>query len=157
MKYFKLFLVLIAFGSLIIFSNCGGGGDGGGNPAGDQASKLTDGTWTLTSVTDPQNASEALWDVLTVTFTGDAGGGGFTTNSSTLARDNATSVWPASGTWTFDGNNTTRIVRNDGVTMTINSLTASALTLSFTISGADPATAAATAGVDGSWVFQFSN
>ena len=56
-----------------------------------------------------------------------------------------TEVWPNSGSWTFQSGDKNKLLRNDGVVMSI-SVTESTLRTSFTVSGGIK---------DGNWVFDF--
>jgi hypothetical protein len=152
MKQFKSVLAALVFVSLIVFASCDGGGSGTKeDPAAEQAKKLV-ATWTVSNVTDPASAPQAQWTGLTLTVNGTKDGGSYTTNSNTLTRDNATSVWPTSGTWAFDGTNIGDVVRSDGVTAEIFSLTTTGLTLKFTLEGF----ASRTTGINGNWTFVFT-
>ncbi len=150
MKHLKHLLTALVFVSLIVFTNCGGGGGGGTDPdpADEQAKKLV-ATWSLTAEggkLDSQSISE--WNGFTLSFTGDRSGGSYTVSGS-----QADEVWPSSGgSWEFDGTNIGKIVRSDNVTISISSVTATALTLSFNVSEA----AARTSGIYGDWTFTFA-
>ena len=151
MKHLKHLLAALVFVSLIVFTSCGGGkgGDGNPNPAADQAEKLV-ATWTL-AANGAKLESQAVdgWTGFTLTFTGDEDGGNYSTTNVAL---NSEAVWPASGTWSFDGDDIGRILReNDGVSINISSVTATTLTLAFNIN-----TAVRGSSVDGNWTFTFT-
>jgi hypothetical protein len=147
MKHLKHLTAALVFVSLIVFTSCGGskGGDKS-NPAADQAEKIV-GSWTL-AANGAKLESQSVdgWTGFTLTYTGDENGGSFTTTNSA-----STDVWPASGTWTFDGDDIGTISRNDGVLIDISAVTSSSLTLAFTIN-----TSARGSSVDGNWTFSFT-
>ena len=115
MKHLKHLLAALVFVSLIVFTNCGGGGGGNNpDPAQEQAEKIV-ASWSL-AANGAKLESQTVdgWTGFTLTYTGDKDGGSFTTTNSA-----STDVWPASGTWTFDGDDIGTIVRNDGVDIDI--------------------------------------
>jgi hypothetical protein len=157
MKHLKHLLAALVFVSLIIFTSCGGGGGGGTDPdpADVQGDKL-EATWTLNANgallegAQPQNAAEWANFTLSITYN-DTDGGTYTTTGSA-----STDVWPASGTWTFDGDDIGTVERSDGVLLDIFSLNTAgtALTLKFNIDTGGPAR---TSSVDGNWTFNLSS
>jgi len=155
MKNLKHLLAALVFVSLIIFTNCGG--DDGGNkddgsttdPADDQAALLV-GDWTLNSNgAQLESAAQAEWNGFTMTYSGDGDGGSYSTSGS-----QSTDVWNSQGTWEFDGTDIGTIIRSDGVSIDISSVSASGLTLAFTI---DSSSGSRTSGVDGNWTFALGN
>lgn len=79
-----------------------------------------------------------------MTISGTADGGTYSTSNSADQ-----TVWPSSGTWTFNTSGT-QFIRDDGVEVTITGLTTSNLVLNFNIITA----ASAKAGViEGNWEF----
>jgi hypothetical protein len=147
MKHLKHITAALVFVSLIVFTSCGGskGGDES-NPAKDQAEKIV-AEWTLApNGAKLESQTEDGWTGFTLTYTGDENGGNFTTTNSA-----SVDVWPASGSWTFDANDIGTILRNDGVDIDISAVTASSLTLAFTIN-----TSARGSSVDGNWTFSFT-
>ncbi len=137
MKHLKHLLAALVFVSLIIFTSCGGGGNGGGgkDPADVQAEKFA-ATWTLNAngailETTPEDG----WTGFTLTVTGTGAGGSYTTSNSA-----STDVWPATGTWTFDGNDIGTVLRSDGVSLDIFALNTAgtAMTLKFNIDTGGP-------------------
>jgi len=156
MKNLKHLLAALVFVSLIIFTSCGPDDKPKDpDPADVQAEKLVF-TWNLSADgAKLESAAQSEWDGLTVTITGDGNGGSFSTNVASLANltAEATNVWPASGTWTFDGTDIGTIVRSDGVNLDISSVTSSGLTLAFTVNSA----VARTSGINGNWTFAFTN
>lgn len=157
-KIFNLMSILLML-SLIVFAGCSGSDDGGSveppvelTPAQQQAALLVaDGaTWTL-AATDPvtvDGTPTTDWANFTLQFAGDENGGGFTTSNSA-----APVVWPSSGTWAFGTGSVSQIVRNDGITMTVN-VTETDLTLSFEVE--DPGSGR-TMGFGGSYIFKLGN
>ena len=151
MKHLKHLLAALVFVSLVIFTNCGDDGGGGTkpDPKGDQAELLVI-DWDLTSNgASLESAAQADWNGFSVTFSGDGDGGTYSTSGS-----QTTDVWPASGTWEFDGDDIDTMIRNDGVEMDISSVTSSGLTLVFNINTSG---STRSSGVDGNWSFTFSN
>ena len=80
---------------------------------------------------------------MTLSFSGGTKSGG---NYSTSHNEpSGTEVWPTSGSWTFQNGDKNKLLRSDGVSVSI-SVTETTLRTSFTVSG----------GVkDGNWVFDF--
>ena len=81
---------------------------------------LIEKSWTLNSV-QIDGVYSSLYAGLTLKFT--------TTNYSTT---NGGALWPASGTWTFEGDMGDKILRDDGLQITIESISASQLIIVFT-------------------------
>ena len=80
--------------------------------------KLTAATWKMTKVTVDGVDQTSVYKDLTLTFTN-------TNYSST----NGKVIWPASGSWLFDNDQATSIKRNDGLVMSVENLTDTALRL----------------------------
>jgi len=152
MKHLKHLLAALVFVSLIIFTNCGPGGGGGeDDPIDVQGEKLA-ATWTVTANgAKLESQTVADWNgfVLAITWNGTSG-------TYTSTNSQSTSVWPASGTWTFDGDDIGTVLRSDGVELSISALntTGTSLTLAFTISGAG---STRTSSVNGNWTFSFTS
>lgn len=153
-KIFNLMSILLML-SLIVFASCNN--DDGPDPdpepeltpEQEQAARIVaDGaTWSLTG-TDPvtvDGTPSADWTNFTIQFSGDENGGNFTTSNSA-----SPVVWPTSGTWAFAAGSVSQLVRNDGVTMTVN-VTETEITLSFEVE--DPGSGR-TLGFGGSWIFR---
>ena len=113
-KYFTRFFLLLCLLALCLFSSCGGGG---GEVVPDNF-KLLQGTWQMQNVKVDGVDKSSLFIGLAVTFTAS----GYTSS-------NGEPVWPLSGTWT-KGADASTINKNDGLTVTIQSISASAATLS---------------------------
>lgn len=164
MKKLSSLLTALVFASLVIFISCGGD-DGGDPPAVDPlqeaAGFLTGGavSGAPASVNDGASAdATANWSNFNLSLSGNETGGTYTATGVPAGFE---AVWPASGTWEFDGNSATRIIRKDGddgnnpsnVTITLSNLTASTGTLDFSI---PDSFTARTSGVAGNWTFTFN-
>ncbi len=149
MKRLSNLLAALVFASLVIFMSCGGGGD---DPAPDPLIEVASnfsGTWTPTSVNDPDGVNQlSTWSDFQLTISGNESGGTYNTGSTTP--DGFLDVWPASGNWTF-GDTTGEVVTRDGSLSMTSTITATQLTLTFTISGAGR-----TNSINGEWTFVFS-
>ena len=142
-------LLLIFLISLVSFS-CNDDDDSTPTPTPDdpldvQASLLK-GTWKVkdsNSVTKDGTIVD-VFTTMSLTITGGTkDGGNFTTDHN---EDSGTEVWPNSGTWTFQNGDKNKLLRNDGVVMSI-SVTENTLRTSFTVSGGIK---------DGNWVLDFT-
>ena len=80
---------------------------------------------------------------MTLNLSGGTKSGGNYTTSHT--EDSGTEVWPNSGSWTFQNSDKSKVIRNDGVVISL-SVTETTLRTSFTVSGGIK---------DGNWVFDF--
>ena len=141
LKYFVFTIILSLF-----FISCGDDDDGGGpapvDPL-DTQGNLLNGSW---KVKDANSVTKdgAIVDVftnMTLTISGGSKSGG---NYSTSSSD-SDEIWPNSGTWEFQNGDKNKLLRNDGVSMSI-SVTETTLRTSFTTSGGIK---------DGNWVFDF--
>lgn len=112
-NYIISFLILAI--AVVSFSGCGDDGEDE-NPT---VKRLTSGTWKLSSVTVDGVNQDALFQGFAVSFT-----------TKGFSAVNGDPVWPASGTWTFGDPDKKIIRRNDGVDVTIESLTDNTLKLS---------------------------
>ena len=143
MKYFKSLLILLF--SIVIIS-CSDDDDGGGpapvDPL-DTQGNLLNGSW---KVKDANSVTKdgAIVDVFTnMTLTvsgGSKSGGNYSTSNS-----DSDEIWPNSGTWEFQSGDKNKLLRSDGVVVSI-SLTETTLRTSFQTSGGLK---------DGNWVFDF--
>ena len=142
-------LLLIFLISIVSFS-CNDDDDSTPTPTPDdpldsQAS-LLNGTWKVkdsNSVTKDGTIVD-VFTTMSLTITGGTkDGGNFTTDHN---EDSGTEVWPNSGTWTFQNGDKNKLLRNDGVVMSI-SVTENTLRTSFTVSGGIK---------DGNWVLDFT-
>lgn len=116
----------------------------------DEKAALIGGTSSLAEggATTPSGATVLDWSSLVVEISGNGSGGSIT---ATGVPQGGEPVWPASSTWTFSNEAGTKMLRADGVEMTINAASESALSLSFSV--AQPAAKASI--VEGSWTFEF--
>ena len=85
-----------------------------------QPDLLTKKNWAITTVAVDGVDKTSLFANMTLTF-----------SDKTYTTTNGGGAWPASGTWAYSTNSTTVIVRNDGLQITIDELTATKLKLSF--------------------------
>ena len=142
LKFYLLALTLVLF-----VSSCGEEGDDGGGPTPvdplDTQGNLLNGNWKVKDV-NSVTKDGAIVDVstnMTLTISGGTKSGG---NYSTTGSD-SDEIWASSGTWEFQNGDKNKILRNDGVAVSI-SLTETTLRTSFTTSGGLK---------DGNWVFDF--
>ena len=142
LKFYLLALTLVLF-----VSSCGEEGDDGGPPTPvdplDTQGNLLNGNWKVKDV-NSVTKDGAIVDVstyMTLTISGGTKSGG---NYSTTGSD-SDEIWASSGTWEFQNGDKNKILRNDGIAVSI-SLTETTLRTSFTTSGGLK---------DGNWVFDF--
>jgi len=142
---YSMFLLLV-----VTMVSCGSdeeGDDGEDTTLSDKAELLVKGAATVSSVTLNNTTGDIDWTGFTVTFSGNADGGSYTTN----ATENQLLVWPASGNWSF-GDDTGKIVsRSDGTDMAL-SVGAEDLELIFDVESASGGRVLV---VEGEWVFKF--
>lgn len=128
-----LFFIVALFG----YSGCKND-DQGVNPLDTRLQQLK-GTWTLGTVQNDGN------DV-----TDEFSGFQLVLNSEKVfSTQNGGNAWPSSGTYDLVDGNIDRMLRNDGVEVTIDSISTDAMVLSFTQSS----TGGRTAGITGSFIF----
>ena len=147
MKYLhsikSIFLTLFLCSIFISCSDEDGGDDVTPvDPLDTQANALN-GTYEITDV-NSVSKDGTIVDVftsMTLTVSGGSASGG---SYSTLNSD-SDEIWASSGTWTFQNNDKNKILRSDGVSMSI-SATETTLRTSFTTTGGIK---------DGNWVFDF--
>lgn len=149
MKRLSNLLAALVFASLVIFMSCGGGGD---DPAPDPLIAVAENfatTWTPTSVSDPDGVNQlSAWSNFQLTVSGSESGGTYNTGSTTP--DGFTAVWPNSGSWAFGDTSGGAVTRDGSLNMT-STITATQLTLEFSITGAGR-----TNSINGDWTFVFS-
>jgi hypothetical protein len=165
MKAAKLFITVIAIGSLFTFSNCGDSKPAA-EPLPDKQLRLLTGTnqvWKLTAVTldgvdQLKTATPAgPYDKATFTLTLSGTKGSASFNYAVAGRP-ALSPWKTSGTWTFGTDPATQITRDpsivsDKLEMTYNVTDpAATLSIQFNFQGAGYTR---TDQVKGNWVFTF--
>ena len=143
MKYFRSLLILLF--SIAIIS-CSDDDDGGGpapvDPL-DTQGNLLNGSWKVkdaNSVTKDGSIVDVFTN-MTLTVSGGAKSGG----SYSTSNSDCDEIWPNSGTWEFQSGDKNKLLRSDGVVVSI-SLTETTLRTSFQTSGGLK---------DGNWVFDF--
>jgi hypothetical protein len=165
MKALRYIFLLGSVGSLLTFSNCGGGGSTPEPVADQQFTKLSSKTWTVSSVTLDGTDRSAEYQA---GVSGDAGPmkltiSGTKGNASTYAYAVAgrpvLSPWPKSGSWAFGTDPTQNVIRDPSSTtdkLSMNyAIDGTNLTISFSFSGSgysNPRVGVVT----GSWVFKFT-
>tara|TARA_B100001142_G_C13868101_1_gene474929 strand:- start:40 stop:510 length:471 start_codon:yes stop_codon:yes gene_type:complete len=145
------FFILLLSSLLISCGEEGGGGGGGGgvtptpdDPLDAQAAILN-GNWKVkdaNSVTKDGTIVDVFTTMTLNISGGTKSGGNYSTSHS---EESGTEVWPNSGSWTFQNADKNKVLRNDGVVVSI-SVTETTLRTSFTVSGGIK---------DGNWVFNF--
>ncbi len=112
-----------------------------------QTEKLTK-TWVYENVTLEGAAPGEDYSGFRVTFAASPDA-----TNKTYTTVNGQSAWPASGTWSFLGSNLNVIKRNDNIEMAVSNLTATTLTLTFTIPDAGGKFGERNQGTTGTYVF----
>ena len=144
------FFILLLSTLLISCGEEGDGGGGGGvtptpeDPLDVQAAILN-GNWKVkdaNSVTKDGTIVDVFTTMTLNISGGTKSGGNYSTSHS---EESGTEVWPNSGSWTFQNADKNKVLRNDGVVVSI-SVTETTLRTSFTVSGGIK---------DGNWVFNF--
>ena len=109
----------------------------------DIQANLLNGKWILKNETSATRDGSVVSDFknLTLSFSGSSNSGGTYSTSNSIDSD----VWPNSGTWTFQNNEKSKLLRNDNVLMNI-SVTQTTLRISFTVEGGLKV---------GNWIFDF--
>ena len=143
MKYFRSLLILLF--SIAIIS-CSDDDDGGGpapvDPL-DTQGNLLNGSWKVkdaNSVTKDGSIVDVFTNMTLTVSGGSKIGGNYSTSNSDSGE-----IWPNSGTWEFQSGDKNKLLRSDGVVVSI-SLTETTLRTSFQTSGGLK---------DGNWVFDF--
>lgn len=104
---------------LVVLTNCGD--DAAAKSENDRIKDmLRSGTWKVQTVLVDDVDHTALYEDLTLAFTG--------THYTTT---NGANVWPASGEWNFNDDSGTTMLRSDGVIITIATITTTNLVLTF--------------------------
>ena len=98
----------------------------------DIQANLLNGKWILKNETSATRDGSVVSDFknLTLSFSGSSNSGGTYSTSNSIDSD----VWPNSGTWSFQNNEKSKLLRNDNVLMNI-SVTQTTLRISFTVEG----------------------
>lgn len=127
MKYLSIVKIFAALFVVIQISGCGDSGGGDPAPVTEPTANEAMETklkakpsWQIADV-KVDGVTSDLYPGLTVSF-----------GSKTFTSTNGGKVWPASGTWNFVGEAGNKISRNDGVEISISTLTDSQLVMSFT-------------------------
>ena len=109
----------------------------------DIQANLLNGKWILKNETSATRDGSVVSDFknLTLSFSGSSNSGGTYSTSNSIDSD----VWPNSGTWVFQNNEKSKLLRNDNVLMNI-SVTQTTLRISFTVEGGLKV---------GNWIFDF--
>ncbi len=109
----------------------------------DIQANLLNGKWILKNETSATRDGSVVSDFknLTLSFSGSSNSGGTYSTSNSIDSD----VWPNSGTWSFQNNEKSKLLRNDNVLMNI-SVTQTTLRISFTVEGGLKV---------GNWIFDF--
>ncbi|GAB4230794.1 MAG: hypothetical protein Tsb0034_02820 [Ekhidna sp.] len=138
--------------------SCGGGGDDPQPTAAELAAQNLVGGWSVnaSAITyDGGTNFDGVWDNFVLTFTGDENGGTFSTQGVPTDGNGAfNAVWPAQGNWAFVDASADQIQRGDLV-MDLN-VSASSLTLSFTVPDQGNQRLEETNGIAGEWTFTFT-
>lgn len=154
MKKLSNLLAALVFVSLVIFISCSSDGGTPVDPAVVQA-ELLSGSWSVNQSQigyDGGTSPDGDWSSFALSVTANADGSGGSYSASGVP-DGFSNVWANSGTWTFNGTDVDEIVRTpDNLVLDINSVTATSLTLEFTVVD----DGGRTAGIAGVWTFPFT-
>ena len=147
--------ILVAVCMAAALTNCDDDGGGGSSEEQTQLDKLV-GTWTLSSASLDGTARTTDFPGLTLTLSGTFSQGATYAYSFTGTRPNP-SPWPASGTWKFDANPSSQIIRlDDGQKMNYSLGNGNAqLTIEFNYQGSGFA-GSRIEEVAGNWQFVFT-
>ncbi len=151
MKKLTNLLAALVFVSLSIFMSCGkDDGPGVVDPLVGQA-ELLQRSWTVnhSDVRYDQGVPDVSWEGFSLTITNASTEGGSYQTSG--VPDGFASVWPATGTWTFNNTTGSEMLRDGTVVMSVINLSESTATLAFNIAS----TGGRTAGIAGAWQFTF--
>ncbi|MFO7259397.1 MAG: DUF5004 domain-containing protein [Bacteroidota bacterium] len=151
----RMLSVLVALAMAVSLTNCDDDKGGGKSEEEAQLEKLV-GTWTLTSATLDGDSRTTDFPGLTLTLSGTFTQGGTYSYSFTGTRPNP-SPWPESGTWKFDSNPNSQIIRlNDSQKMNYSLGNGnSQLTIEFNYQGGGFA-GGRVEEVNGNWQFVFT-
>ena len=147
------FLLTVAFLlSLLVYAGCGSTSNPEPETAAEiQFNKLR-GIWAATANSVERGGTdEPTYDNFTVTFAGSLNADRSNVEpSSTYNTNDVTNAFP-SGTWSFDGDDVTTIVRGTNIKMEITTLNETTLVLEFSLN--QDGSANRTAGLEGDWTF----
>jgi hypothetical protein len=151
----RVLSLLVAVAIAVSFTNCGEDGGGSKSEEEVQLGKLV-GTWTLSSATLDGDVRTSDFPGLTLTLSGTFSQGGTYAYSFTGTRPNP-SPWPENGTWKFDANPNSQIIRlNDNQKMNYTLGNGNAqLTIEFNYQGGGFA-GGRIEEVNGNWQFVFT-
>jgi hypothetical protein len=134
-KPINFFMSLIIISGMMLMANCGGDDDDDQLTPQQEQAQLLAGTWTHQNTLNfPEGVNPTVLDNLTLTFSIDGNKNPTTFGSSGTPEFFATT---SSSGWAFSGSSTTSLILSDVVPvdeLTINSIAANSLTLSFTLS-----------------------
>lgn len=168
MKKFQVLLLSACLVALTVLTGCPGDEEPDPPSAGEEQYGLLEGTWTISAVTFDGTSRIDTWGTtFSLTFSGGSedatsltwGGNYSTSGHNTTDEPNALTVWPSSGSWDFDGENSVQEFTRDGsLPVAITSVsgidaTSRTLVLTFTI----PESGNRIEGFEGApWVFTFT-
>ena len=155
MKAFRILTTAVSLGVILIFSGCGGKGTPAESTQDKQLGLLSH-TWKVSTVTLETTDKTTDWTGFQLTISGTKGASSF--NYSCASRSTKLGPWLASGTWAFDTDPVTQIIRTEDNLHMTYTVTATTLQISFNF----PTTATGYTGprvsnVSGNWVFNFTN
>jgi hypothetical protein len=138
------FLTILNVVGLLYVSGCGGGGDPAPPKTESQKATeiMTQGTWTMQSVSVDGADKTSIYAGLKITFT-----------STGFSASNGGGVWPNMGTWQFTDNTGKTMKRDDGLTITLTELTDKKMVL--TLTWRETTLGGRESSVEGSHVFTF--
>lgn len=121
MKYLNILKTVVSVLLVLHISGCGKDDPKPAEPTANEATEklLTSKSWQISEV-KVDGVNSDLYPGLTITF-----------GSKTFTAANGVPVWPASGAWNFVGDSGTKLQRNDGLDITIESISSSQLIILF--------------------------
>jgi hypothetical protein len=121
MKYLNIVKTVVAVFLVLHISGCGKDDPKPAGPTANEATEklLTAKSWQISEVKVDGVISD-LYPGLTIAF-----------GSKTFTATNGGPVWPASGTWNFVGESGTKLLRNDGLDITIENISSTQLIILF--------------------------
>lgn len=121
MKYLSVIKIFLAIVIVVQIIGCGKDDPNPAEPTANEATEklLASKSWQISEVKVDGVPSD-LYPGLAITF-----------GSKTFTTTNGGKVWPASGTWSFVGDSGTKLLRNDGLDITIENISATQLIIQF--------------------------
>lgn len=119
-QYLLRRITFFGISMLFVISVMSGCGDSGPT-APDTKVLLTSGTWKINTVTVDGVNQDELFTNFSISFT-----------ATSFTSTPGGALWPASGTWAFANSDQKAFTRNDGVEVTLESISETALTLKLT-------------------------